>query len=84
MNIDALQAVETCCAFFAPGFLEQIALDLTSPVEAALDAPDRIAPPMAYLSALHRERERTLTRYVWNSHDAARAERGVVRRYWSI
>jgi len=61
MNIDAPKPVETCCAFFAPGFLEQIALDLTSGAEAALDAPDRIAPSLAYLSALHGDRERALT-----------------------
>lgn len=64
MNIDAPEQVETCCAFFAPGFVEQIALDLTSPAEAALDAPDRIAPPLAYLSALHGDRERALTNRV--------------------
>src|SRR5262249_7340944 len=45
MNIDAPKSVETCCAFFAPGFLEQIAFDLTSRADAALDAPDRVAPP---------------------------------------
>ncbi|HTP87741.1 MAG TPA: AraC family transcriptional regulator [Bryobacteraceae bacterium] len=64
MNIDAARPVETCCAFFAPGFVEQIALDLTSRTDAALDAPDRIAPPLAYLSVLHGDRERTLTKQV--------------------
>ena len=64
MNIDAPKPVETCCAFFAPGFLEQIAFDLMSRADAALDAPDRVAPPLAYLSALHGDRERTLTNRV--------------------
>jgi len=73
MNIDAPEQVETCCAFFAPGFVEQIALDLTSPAEGALDAPDRIAPPLAYLSALHGDRERTLTNRV--ATVAARCEK---------
>lgn len=61
MSIDAPKPVETCCAFFAPGFIEQIAIDLTSRVDAALDAYDRIAPPLAYLSALHGDREQALT-----------------------
>jgi hypothetical protein len=61
MNIDELKPVETCCAFFANGFLERIAADLTSPLEMELNAPDRIAPPLAYLSALHGDREHALT-----------------------
>jgi len=61
MNIDAPKPVETCCAFFASGFLEQIAADLTSALEEALDSPDRIPPPLAYLSASHGDRERALT-----------------------
>lgn len=60
MNIDEPMPVETCCPFFAPGFLEQIALDLTSPTKTALDAPDRVAPSLPYLSALHTHRERVL------------------------
>jgi AraC-like DNA-binding protein len=61
MEIDEPNPVETCCAFFASGFLEQIALDLTSGVEAALDDPARVGPSLAYLSAIHGDRERTLT-----------------------
>jgi AraC-like DNA-binding protein len=61
MKIDEPKPVETCCAFFAKGFLEQIAADLTSPLQTALDAPERTAPSLAYLSALHGDRERALT-----------------------
>jgi AraC-like DNA-binding protein len=64
MEIDEVEPVETCCAFFASGFVEQVALDLTSSAEAALDAPDRIAPSLPYLSAAHGDRERTLTNRV--------------------
>lgn len=64
MNINALKPVETCCAFFAPGYVEQIAADITSPVDAALEAPDRVAPPLVYLSALHGDRERALNHRV--------------------
>jgi AraC family transcriptional regulator len=60
MKIDEIDPVETCCAFFAPGFLEQVALDLTSGTDAALDAPDRIGPSLAYLSAVHGDSEQTL------------------------
>src|SRR5262249_48349633 len=60
MNIDARRPVETCCAFFAPGFVEGVALDATSPLERSLDAPERLPPAMPYLSALHGDRERAL------------------------
>ena len=60
MHIDAPKAVETCCVFFAPGFVEQVALDVTSPLEEALDAPDRAGCALPYLSALHGDRERAL------------------------
>jgi AraC-like DNA-binding protein len=61
MNIAEAKPVETCCVFFAPGFVESVALDSTSPVERGLDLPDRVAPPLPYLSALHGDRERALT-----------------------
>ena len=60
MNIEAAKPVETCCVFFAPGFVENIALDLTSPLEPALDRPDRGAPALPYLTALHDDQERAL------------------------
>ena len=64
MNIDALTPVETCCAFFAPRFVEQIALDITSSLAAALDAPARTVPALHYLSMVHSERTRALTKRV--------------------
>lgn len=48
MNIAAPKPVETCCAFFAPGYVEQVAQDLTSPLEHSLDAPDRAAPGLIH------------------------------------
>jgi AraC-like DNA-binding protein len=66
MHLDAPKPVETCCVFFAPGFVEQVALDVTSPLEQALDAPDRTAPALPYLSALHGDRERALVGRVQN------------------
>jgi AraC family transcriptional regulator len=64
MNIDAPRPVETCCVFFAPGFVERVALDSASPLERALDEPDRAAPALPYLSALHGDRERVLARRI--------------------
>ncbi len=48
MDIQAENPVETCCAFFAPGFVDQVACDLMSP-----DLTDEAAPSVPYLSALH-------------------------------
>ena len=53
MDIAEAKPVETCCVFFAPGFVERVALDATSSLNRALDSPDRIAPSLPYLSALH-------------------------------
>ena len=64
MKIDAQEPVETCCVFFAPGFVERVALDAMSSLEQALDAPERAAPALPYLSALHRDRERALVNRV--------------------
>jgi AraC family transcriptional regulator len=61
MDISVAKPVETCCVFFTHGFVERVALDTTSPVERALDDPERFAPPLPYLSALHSDRERALT-----------------------
>jgi AraC family transcriptional regulator len=59
MNIDSVTPVETCCVFFAPRFVERVALDTTSPLQKSLDVPDRSAPALPYLSALHQDCERT-------------------------
>lgn len=64
MDIHAVKPVETCCVFFAPGFVERAALDLTSPLERALDAPERRPPSLPYLSALHTDSGRALVKKV--------------------
>lgn len=54
MNIDEVEPVETCCAFFAGMFVEEIALDQTTPLQHALDVPDRrMAAPPPYLCSRH-------------------------------
>ncbi len=57
MNIDSDTPVETCCAFFARGSVEKIALDLTTSLDAALAQPDRVGPELPYLSGLREEAE---------------------------
>jgi len=60
MNIDAETPVETCCVFFAPGFVERVAFDITSPLDRALDPGESPRPALPYLSALHGDRERNM------------------------
>jgi AraC family transcriptional regulator len=65
MDIAEAKPVETCCVFFAPGFVERVALDATSALNRALDSPDRIGPSLPYLSALHADdRDRSFVRHV--------------------
>jgi len=53
MNVDAQRPVETCCAFFRRGFVEQVTQDMTSPLQASIDEPQRQAAPLEFLSRLH-------------------------------
>jgi AraC-like DNA-binding protein len=55
MDLDAPQAMETCCAFFSHGFVEQVAHDATTPLQASLDAPTRKPPSLDFLSRLHQD-----------------------------
>ena len=75
MNIESLTPVETCCAFFAPGFVERTVLDATSPLEQSLEEPDRAAPAAPYLSGAHRDRDRSLAGRVQSL--APRCEQGL-------
>jgi len=53
MDMDEPRPVETACAFFRGGFVEEHAQDVMTPVEASLDEPDRAAPGLPFLSRLH-------------------------------
>jgi len=53
MNIDTPRAVETCCAFFRNGYVEEVLADMTSPVAAALEGPARAAHENCFVSRLH-------------------------------
>ncbi len=75
MNIDADEPVETCCVFFRAGFVESVALDITSRLDDSLDDPARPGPALPWLSALHGDPEQTLLRRVHTL--AKRAEQGI-------
>jgi AraC-like DNA-binding protein len=47
--------METCCAFFSHGFVEQVAQDATTPLQASLDSPTRTSPSLNFLSRLHKD-----------------------------
>jgi AraC-like DNA-binding protein len=58
LEIDTTHGVETACAFFRDGFVESVAHDAATPVEAALDDPARSAPGLPWISRLHLDSER--------------------------
>ena len=64
MNIAAEKPVETCCIFFAQGFVEQLASDITRPLEEALAGEPAVLPGLSYLSALHNEKDCALIKRV--------------------
>jgi len=55
MDVDEPRPIETCVAFFSHGFVEGVAQDATTPLQASLDAPARTPPPLHFLSGLHRD-----------------------------
>lgn len=66
MNIDSPRSLETCCAFFQAGFVEQVAQDATSPLQSSLDAPFRDAPRLEFLSRLHTDSTRSILPHLWS------------------
>jgi AraC family transcriptional regulator len=66
MKIDTPEPVETCCAFFRSGFVEEIACDATTPLEMCLDSPWRDAPPLHFLSRLHPDPNRRMLSHMWS------------------
>ncbi len=66
MNIDSEKPVETCCVFFRGGFVEEIAQDSTSTLEASLDSPWRAAPRLYFLSRLHADSKAAILPQLWS------------------
>jgi AraC family transcriptional regulator len=52
MNIDTNRAVETCCAFFRSGYVEEVVSDMTSPLVEALERIEKMQD-LPFLSRLH-------------------------------
>jgi len=74
MNIDSAKPVETCCVFFRSGFVEEVAQDATTPLEASLDFPWRDAPQLAFLSRLHSDSDRAFLPNIWSLADRCSEE----------
>jgi AraC-like DNA-binding protein len=66
MNIDSMRTVETCCVFFHRGFVEQVAQDVTTPLEPSLKSPWRSAPDLEFLSRLHTDGKRGVLPQMWS------------------
>jgi AraC family transcriptional regulator len=66
MDIDAAQPVETYCAFFQSGFVEQVGQDMRSSLQSSLDAPFREAPPLRFQSRLHLDTRGLILPQLWS------------------
>jgi AraC-like DNA-binding protein len=75
MNIDSTRPVETCCVFFHSGFVEQVAQDVTTPLEPSLESPWRAAPGLTFLSRLHSDVRHAVLPQMWSL--AERCRRGL-------
>jgi AraC family transcriptional regulator len=64
MDLDAPHPVETACVFFRGGFVEGLAQDATTPLEASLDNPERPAPSLPWVSRLHHDPDGRVVRTV--------------------
>src|SRR5262249_32006877 len=53
MDINVPAPIETACIFFRNSFVEGVAQDITTPVAASLDDPQRTAPRLPYILRLH-------------------------------
>src|SRR5213595_428842 len=49
MDVNVPAPIETACIFFRSGFVEAVAQDITTPVEASLVDPQRVGPPLPYI-----------------------------------
>lgn len=65
LNIDEQQPVETRCVFFRRDFIEQIAYEVTNPVEDSLDDPSGRTSPVYFPARLHLNTDNLLSK-VWS------------------
>jgi AraC-like DNA-binding protein len=66
MDIDSIRPVETCCVFFRAGFVEGIAQDATTPLDASLGSPWRNAASLHFLSRLHVDAKGRILPQMWS------------------
>ena len=74
LAIDSPRAVETACAFFRTGFVEELARDAAAPPEAALDDPDHPSPALRWLSRLQSDPGRRIVSRVKSLARRCRAQ----------
>jgi AraC family transcriptional regulator len=74
MDVDVPQPVETCCVFFQRDFVERIAHDATTSIQASLDSPSRYAPPLHFLSRLQHDSQKTILPHIWSLAKRCSAE----------
>jgi AraC family transcriptional regulator len=74
MDVDTPEPIETCCAFFSHGFVEQVAQDATTPLQASLDAPSRRPPALSFLSRLHQDHEGSIVPHLHSLAERCSAE----------
>jgi AraC-like DNA-binding protein len=64
MDVDLPRPVETACIFFQKGFVEAVANDATTSINASLEDPERAAPPLPFISRLHADSEERIVAHV--------------------
>ncbi len=60
MNIETTRPVETCCAFFRSGYVEDVLRDMTSPLAVALDSIEKVSRETLVVSRLHFDPQGTI------------------------
>jgi AraC family transcriptional regulator len=60
MNIDTARPVETCCAFFRTGYVEDVLCDMTSPLAVALESIEKVSRETLFVSRLHFDPQSTI------------------------
>lgn len=60
MNIDTARPVETCCAFFRNGYVEDVLFDMTSPLAMALEEIEKVPGEGLFVSRLHFDPQGTI------------------------
>ncbi len=60
LDIDTALPVETCCAFFRNGYVEDVLFDMTSPLAVALEGVEKVPGEGLFVSRLHFDPQGTI------------------------